>query len=181
VRGGGSLLVNGVTVREAVVAHRPRVVPPQLALKRRCDPVMVKSTLRPWTPPLTGPVRLSTPSVPVATAIPLASGPVELKRTTAPLAYWSVKTPSKPYWLQGGSRGRIGCACAGGETVRNPTALIAVAAASNWDLFTMIACDIGNPFHLTHQSARNDLFGRWRENRTGGPPTLRTDHQGGLE
>jgi hypothetical protein len=33
--------------------------------------------------------------------------------------------------------------------VRNPTAVIAVAAASNWDLLTIVVCDIGNPFHLT--------------------------------
>jgi hypothetical protein len=37
----------------------------------------------------------------------------------------------------------IGCAWASGETVRNPTALSAVAAANNWDLSKMVNCDIG--------------------------------------
>jgi hypothetical protein len=48
---------------------------------------------------------------------PLTVGPVALKRTVSPLDCLSEKSPGKPHWLQGG---RIGCACAGGETVRNP-------------------------------------------------------------
>jgi hypothetical protein len=120
---------------------------------------------------------------PVPVAFPLTFGPVALKLTVSPLDCLSEKFPGKPHWLQAGARGSIGCACAGGETVRNnPTAVIAVAAASNWDLFTMINCDIGSPFHLTPSIRKeNDLFGRWRENRTRRPLTLGTDHQGDLE
>jgi hypothetical protein len=71
----------------------------------------------------------------------------------------SEKSPGKAHWLQAGARGSIGRACAGGETVKNnPTALIAVAAASNWDLFTMVTCDIGNPFHLTPSIRKETVY-----------------------
>jgi hypothetical protein len=39
--------------------------------------------------------------------------------------------------------------------VRNPAAVIAVAAANNWELFTMVNCDIGNPFWRTMFDARS--------------------------
>jgi hypothetical protein len=53
-----------------------------------------------------------------------------VKRTVSPLDCWSEKTPFKTHWLQAGARGSIGCARAGGETVRNPAAVIAVAATA---------------------------------------------------
>jgi hypothetical protein len=116
---------------------------------------MVKSTLRPWILPVTVPE-----SVPPR-AVPLATGPVELKLMRAPLSCLSVKSPLKTYWLQAGARGSTGCACTGGETVRNPIVVIAVAAASNWALFTLVSCDIGSPFRLTINPRGSDLFGRW--------------------
>jgi hypothetical protein len=42
--------------------------------------------------------------------------------------------------------------------VRNPIAVIAVAAASNWDLFTMVSCDIGNPFHLNPAIRKEAIY-----------------------
>jgi hypothetical protein len=84
------------------------------------------------------------------------SGRVEAYGNTAALgALEDRKIPGKAPLA--GARGSIGCACAGGETVRNPTALIAVAAASNWDLFTLVNCDIGNPF-LPHASIRKETI-----------------------
>ena len=60
--------------------------------------------------------------------------------------------------------------------------MIAVAAASNWDLFTMVTWDIGDPFRLTPSIRKeNHRFGRWREGRTRRPLTLETNHHGGLE
>jgi hypothetical protein len=53
------------------------------------------------------------------------------------------KSPLKPYWLQGGARGSIGPAWAGVGAARNANAVIAVAAANNWDLFMVVTCDIG--------------------------------------
>jgi hypothetical protein len=96
-------------------------------------------------------------------------------------SFLNVKSPLNTYWLQAGARGSIGCARAGGETVRNPIVVSAVAAASNWDLFTLVNCDIGNPFHLTTNPRGSDLFGRWRENRTRRPLTLESYHEGDLE
>src|SRR3977135_2446270 len=105
---------------------------------------MVKSTLRPWMPPVTGPPSILSPPL-TATAPPEAAGPVELKNTCQPSSCLIEKSPTNAYWLQGGARGsgNIGPACAGAGTARNPTALIAVAAANNWDLFMMVTCDIG--------------------------------------
>jgi hypothetical protein len=36
--------------------------------------------------------------------------------------------------------------------------VIAVAAASNWDLFTTVNCDIGNPFHLTPAIRKETIY-----------------------
>src|ERR1700738_4413028 len=110
---------------------------------------MVKSSLSPWMPPVTTPC--SGPLMPpVAVAFPEAVGPIELKTTVSPLDCLPEKFPLKRSCLQPpGARGSTGPASAGAGIVRNPIAVIAVAAASNWGLVTTVNCDIGNPFHLT--------------------------------
>src|SRR5664279_1011144 len=120
---------------------------------------MEKRILSPWMSPPANP--FSGPLMPpVAVAgHPRTSCPVVLKRTVSPLDCLSEKAPGKAHWLQGGAKGSIGCACAGGESGRNPAALVAsAAAANNRDPLEVVGRDIGNPFHLTHQAARKHLF-----------------------
>ena len=174
----GLPLVRGVTVCEAIATHRARIVSDRVRAPGYFEVKFVALDAAgggPLQPPAASDLGLSRYSV------ENRSGRVEVHQGTVGL--FERKIPGKAHWLHAGARGSIGCACAGGETVRNnPTAVIAVAAASNGDLFTLVNCDIGNPFHLTPSIRKeNDLFGRWRENRTRRPLTLKSYHEGGLE
>src|SRR3981189_2887103 len=104
---------------------------------------MLKWRLRPWMRPGPGPPSILSPPL-TATAPPEAAGPVELKNTCQPSSCLIEKSPTNAYWLQGGARGsgNIGPACAGAGTARNPTALIAVAAADTRGLLTRARADV---------------------------------------